>query len=117
MTERQSGNLFAGLTPPSPDERFEALLETDGVTLERIVSSGQATPAGEWYDQPRAEWVVLLKGAAGVRFEDESDIRALGPGDYLLIPAHARHRVEWTSETEATVWLALHLSAEGDASG
>ncbi len=113
MTERQSGNLFANLTPPASEERFEPLLETAGVTLERIVSTGQATPAGEWLDQPRAEWVVLLKGAAGLHFEDEPAGRELRPGDYVLIPAHARHRVEWTSETEPTVWLALHLPAAG----
>lgn len=110
MTERKSGNLFAKLTPPASEERFEALLETDGVTLERIVSTGQATPPGDWYDQPLAEWVVLLKGAAGLRFEDETEVRELRPGDYVLIPAHARHRVEWTSETEPTVWLALHVA-------
>jgi cupin 2 domain-containing protein len=109
MATRETGNLFANLTPPTPDERFETLLERNGLTLERIVSHGQATPEGEWYDQPRTEWVVLLKGAAGLRFEDEADIRQLRPGDYLLIPAHARHRVEWTSESEPTVWLALHV--------
>jgi cupin 2 domain-containing protein len=29
-------------------------------------------------------------------------------GDYLHIPAHLRHRVEWTAENEVTVWLAVH---------
>lgn len=109
MTDRTSGNLFADLPSKLPEERFEALLEKNGLTLERIVSTGQATPPGEWYDQPRDEWVVLLRGAAVLRFEDEATERKLGPGDYLFIPAHARHRVEWTSETEPTVWLALHL--------
>jgi len=113
MTTRETGNLFARLTPRTPDERVETLLARNGLTLERIVSHGQATPEGEWYDQPCAEWVVLLKGAAGLRFEDEAEIRQLRPGDYLLIPAHARHRVEWTSETETTVWLAMHVP-EGD---
>lgn len=109
MTERKTGNLFARLTPPASEERFETLLDDDGVTLERIVSTGQATPDGEWCDQPRPEWVVLLKGAAGLRFEDEDEIRQLRPGDYVHIPAHARHRVEWTSESEPSVWLAVHL--------
>ena len=109
MTERQSGNLFENLPADLPEEAFEKLLETDSVLLERILSTGQATPAGEWYDQPRAEWVVVLRGRAGLRFEDEETVRTLNPGDHLLIPAHARHRVEWTSDTEPTVWLALHL--------
>lgn len=115
MTDSATGNLFANLTPPAAEERFETLIEQDGLTLERIVSTGQATPEGEWLDQPRAEWVVLLKGAAGLRFQDEPDIRQLRPGDYLLIPAHARHRVEWTSESEPTVWLAFHLPERGGA--
>jgi cupin 2 domain-containing protein len=52
---------------------------------------------------------VLLKGAAGLRFEAEAETRQMRPGDYIYIPADARHRVEWTSETEPTVWLALHV--------
>ena len=108
MATRKTGNLFANLMPPSPDERFEILLEQEGMTLERIVSHGQATPEGEWYDQPRTEWVVLLKGAAGLRFEGEAQVRALAPGDFVHIPAHQRHRVEWTAADEPTVWLALH---------
>jgi cupin 2 domain-containing protein len=30
------------------------------------------------------------------------------PGDYVHIPAHQRHRVEWTEPDQKTVWLALH---------
>lgn len=114
MTERDAGNLFADLPSKLTEERFEALLEQRGLTLERIVSTGQATPPGEWYDQPRDEWVVLLKGAAGLLFEGEPAERKLKPGDYLFIPAHARHRVEWTSPSETTVWLALHLPPENE---
>ena len=76
--------------------------------LERIVSHGQATPPGEWFDRDRDDWVVLLRGGAGLLFEGESESQVLRPGDYLLIPAHARHRVEWTASDEPTVWLALH---------
>jgi cupin 2 domain-containing protein len=111
-SDRKSGNLFADLPDRVPNERFTTLLDTGGVTVERIVSTGQATPAGEWDDQPRAEWVVLLKGAAGLRFEDERTARTRGPGDYVFNPAHARHRVEWTSDAEPTVWLAVHLPPE-----
>ena len=114
MTERRSGNLFENLPSDLPEEAFDALLKTDAVLLERIVSTGHATPAGEWYDQPRAEWVVVLRGGAGLRFEDEATVRTLKPGDHVLIPAHARHRVEWTSDTEPTVWLALHVPMSDD---
>jgi cupin 2 domain-containing protein len=111
--ERRTGNLFAGLPESLPAERVDVLFDTGGVTAERIVSTGQATPAGQWYDQPRAEWVLLLQGAAGLRFDDEREPRTLGPGDYVFIPAHARHRVEWTSDAEPTLWLAIYVpSAE-----
>lgn len=104
----KSGNLFADIPEPVAAEIFEDLLRSDNLKLERIVSAGQATPPGEWLDQESHEWVVLLAGSAGLRFEDESGVCALKPGDYLHIPAHRRHRVEWTDSREKTVWLALH---------
>jgi cupin 2 domain-containing protein len=78
------------------------------VRLERIVSTGHATPPGQWLDQDRTEWVTVLRGQASLRFEDEPEPRLLSPGDYVLIPAHRRHRVEWTDPGEPTIWLALH---------
>lgn len=77
--------------------------------LLRIVSHGQATPPGEWWDQPDDEWVVLLAGGAGLLIEGEAGPRVLGPGDWLHLPAGLRHRVEWTAAGQATVWLALHM--------
>ena len=101
-------NLFAAIPDEIPAEIFQVLLETKNFRLERIISAAQATAPGAWYDQDDHEWVVLLTGAARVRFEDEPEPRLLQPGDYLLIPAHRRHRVEWTDPEETTVWLALH---------
>ena len=89
-----SANLFAPLARTSTDEDITVLLTTPNVRIERIVSTGQASPPGFWYDQNEAEWVVLLTGGAGLRFDGETQVRALKPGDYLHIPAHARHRVE-----------------------
>ena len=103
------GNLFSGLPESLSQELFEILVETESLRLERIVSHGQATAAGEWYDQERPEWVVLLSGSAGLRFAGESEMVVLKPGDHLLIPAHRRHRVEWTDPRKKTVWLALHF--------
>jgi cupin 2 domain-containing protein len=105
-------NLFALIAPGGPEEIFQVLLATGNFRLERIVSTGQATPPGEWYDQDTQEWVVLLSGGAGLRFADEPEPRVLRPGDYLLIPAHRRHRVEWTDPGQPTVWLALHYRQE-----
>jgi cupin 2 domain-containing protein len=51
----------------------------------------------------------LLQGRAGLRFADEDQERELAAGDYIWIPAHGRHRVEWTSHSPPAVWLALHL--------
>jgi cupin 2 domain-containing protein len=104
-----TGNLFAGLQRSGPDEDITALLATPNVRIERIVSTGQASPPGFWYDQDASEWVVLLTGGAGLRFDNETEVRELKPGDYLHIPAHARHRVEWTHPSEQTLWLAIHI--------
>ena len=104
-----AGNLFRGIPRALPGELIEPLLETPAVRLERIVSAGHATAPGTWYDQARDEWVVLLRGSARLRIEGEAAARTLRPGDYLLIPAHCRHRVEATDASGPTVWLALHV--------
>ena len=101
-------NLFAAIPPVLTQELIEPLLETASFRLERIVSVGHLTPKDEWYDQERPEWVVLLSGGATLRFENEATPLVLRPGDHLLIPAHRRHRVEWTDTEQPTVWLALH---------
>jgi cupin 2 domain-containing protein len=102
----RSSNLFADLPQQMPGELFTTLLEAAGVRIERIVSHGHASPAGFWYDQDQHEWVIVLKGAARLRFED--GIVDMKPGDFINIPAHKRHRVEWTTPDEPTIWLAVH---------
>ena len=104
----KAANLFTTTAATLPEERFESLVETNAFKLERIVSTGHATPAGQWYDQERDEWIVLLSGTAGLLFEDEPEPVRLLPGDYILIPAHRRHRVEWPDGAAPTIWLALH---------
>jgi cupin 2 domain-containing protein len=103
-----TANLFAELPSHLPVELFTTLLEAADVRIERIVSHGHASPDGFWYDQDRAEWVVVLKGAARLRFED-GEIE-MTPGDTVNIPAHKKHRVEWTTPDEPTVWLAVHYA-------
>jgi cupin 2 domain-containing protein len=100
-------NLFASLPSSVPAELVDVIVQSDHVTIERIVSTGHATPPGEWYDQETNEWVVVLHGSAGLRFEDEADVRVLGSGDYVEIRAHRRHRVDWTHADGPTVWLAV----------
>ncbi len=106
--EIRSANLFHHLPAVGHDEDVLTLLETSGAKLVRIVSTGQATPDGEWYDQDENEWVVVLRGRAGLRIEGEDDVRMLSAGDYVDLPAGLRHRIEWTDADEPTVWLALH---------
>ncbi len=105
-------NLFANVPERLIDEEITILAEFPGARIERIVSTGQASQPGFWHDQEQAEWVVLLSGAAGLLFEGEATPRILRPGDYVEIPAHARHRVEWTDANEPTVWLAVHVGAK-----
>jgi cupin 2 domain-containing protein len=104
-------NLFSPLPVAKAAERFDALLTRPGLRIERIVSQGQASPPGFWYDQAEGEWVLLLAGAARLRFADETDARHLWPGDWLDIAPHRRHRVDWTDPTVPTVWLAVFYPA------
>lgn len=102
-------NLFDGLPALSSDaELFSELLCSDKVRIERIVSTGQASPPDFWYDQPQGEWVVVLSGAARLRLAEPDQVIELKAGDYLNIPPHVRHRVEWTDPAQPTVWLAVH---------
>ena len=104
------GNLFADLPEPMTGEHFEVLIQTPtrSVKLERIVSTSHKTPVGDWYDQETNEWVLLLRGSAGLRFENQEEVLVMQPGAWVHIPAHRRHRVEWTDPAQPTIWLALH---------
>lgn len=99
-------NLFQAIPSDAADEQFDDLLNVPGLRVERIVSTGQASPPGFWYQQEWDEWVVVLRGHAQLRVGDE--LLNLGPGDHCWLPAGCRHRVEATAQNEATVWLAVH---------
>ena len=103
------GNLLADVPTTLAAEELRELLATPALRIERIVSTGQASPPGFWYDQDWAEWVLVLAGQAGLLIEGEAAPRVLGPGSYVHLPAHCRHRVEWTSAEMPTVWLAVHF--------
>ena len=98
-------NLFVDIPSQLPKEVFTTLISAANVRIERIVSHGHASPEVFWYDQDEYEWVIVLKGAARLRFEDS--ILEMKPGDFVNIPAHKRHRVEWTTPDEPTIWLAI----------
>ena len=101
-------NIFLKIPAHIPDELFEEIINTSGCKIERIISKGHSSPKGYWYDQEENEWVILLKGSAHVLFENTNEPVVMKAGDYINIPAHKKHRVEWTDPDEETVWLAIH---------
>lgn len=103
-----SGDLLRDLPDELPEELVETLAETDSVRIERIVSTGHASPEGFWYDQPQREFVLVVKGRARLEFADGESLE-LEAGGWADIPAHRRHRVAWTKPDEPTVWLAIHF--------
>ncbi|PLX80484.1 MAG: hypothetical protein C0616_08290 [Desulfuromonas sp.] len=105
----QIENLLRNIPRELPDELIEPLVERQGIRLERIVSRQHSTAPGEWYDQEWDEWVLLVEGEAILRFAEPDETIQMHAGDFLLIPARRRHRVERTSESCDTIWLALHL--------
>ena len=88
-------------------EKFEQIVSGKNIQIERIISTGQITPSGQWHDQELDEWVILIQGEAELSYADDTRIK-LKAGDYLLIPAHTKHRVEYTSIEPACIWLAVH---------
>lgn len=101
-------NLLENLPVAASEEVVETILSSASVRIERIVSNGQRSPEGFWYDQDEHEWVLILQGRAGLRFENEPKERMLHMGDCINIPAHSRHRVEWTDSP--AVWLCIFYS-------
>jgi cupin 2 domain-containing protein len=110
-------NIFEDLPHSSMEENFAVLFDRGGVMIERIVSTGQASPPGFWYDQNWTEWVMLLAGAARLRFEDDTEAVLFRPGDHVLITPRRRHRIEWTQAEPPTLWLAVHIREEGKDAG
>lgn len=101
-------NLFADISDHLKDGLIETILQTSNFRIERIVSHGHCSTEGFWYDQSDNELVILLKGNAVLRFENQSQLIKMNPGDYLHIEKHVRHRVESTNPEQATIWLAVH---------
>lgn len=101
------GNIWASVPEQIPDELTEILAGSQEVKIERILSRGHCSADGFWYDQDHNEWVLLLKGKAGLSFEGKPATVELTVGDYINIPAHVRHRVAWTAEDTETIWLAV----------
>ena len=103
----KSENIFSSMPRNLDDESIDVLLKREGLKIERIISKGHSSPDTDWCDQENDEWVLVLKGAAVISFENDTDVN-LTVGDYVNIPAHTMHRVKWTDPDTETIWLAVH---------
>ena len=99
-------NIFKNIPVDLSDEIIETITKSDNVKIERIISDGQTSPPNFWYDQDQNEFVIVLKGKAVLEFEDNTSVQ-MNEGDYLLIPAHKKHRVSYTDTANKTIWLAV----------
>lgn len=98
-------NIFDDLPQHLPKEVVQTLIRASDVRIERIISHGHASAADFWYDQPQHEWVIILKGAARLQFQDS--MVEMKVGDCINISAFKKHRVDWTTPDEPTVWLGV----------
>jgi cupin 2 domain-containing protein len=108
MAMTSANNLFSDIPLEFKEELFEIILRRETFRIERIVSHGHSSPEGFWYDQDEHEWVILLKGSAIIRFEDQAENITMSSGEYIHIEKHQRHRVVWTDPEQETIWLAVH---------
>ena len=99
-------NIFSNIPESIPEEIFDILAESEYCKIERIISKGQKTPEGKWYDQDKNEFVIIIKGYAKLSFKDK--IIKMEEGDWINIPAHTKHRVEKTNPEKETIWLAIY---------
>jgi len=100
-------NIFNGIPSTLPEEIIQEIISSGNIRIERIISKGQSSPDNFWYDQEENEWVMLIQGRAGLKFFDDEDLVELNEGDYLNIPPHKKHRIEWTDSETETIWLVV----------
>lgn len=100
-------NIFDAIPGNIDSEIFERLVDNKNIRIERIISKGHSSPQSGWYDQDRNEWVMVLKGEATLSFSEAASV-TLKTGDFIDIPAHKKHRVDWTDPNTETIWLAVH---------
>ena len=100
-------NIFENIPPNLKEELNENILVDNNFKVERIISEAHSSPKDFWYDQPTNEFIYIVAGSAGIMFADQS-VKTLNPGDYLVIEAGKKHRVEWTDKNSKTIWLTIH---------
>ncbi len=100
-------NIFDYIPPYIPDEIVREIFASENIRIESIISKGHSSPENFWYDQEENEWVMVLQGKARLKFFDDQIPVDLNAGDYLNIPSHTKHRVEWTDPKMETIWLVV----------
>jgi len=100
-------NIFENIPNDISKEVTKKIFESKKIRIEKIISKGHSSPKGFWYDQEENEWVILIKGKAKLLFENETESVFLSEGDFVNIPSHTKHRVEWTEASAVTIWLAI----------
>jgi cupin 2 domain-containing protein len=100
-------NIFNDIPSNLSKEILDEIILTDKIRIERIISKGQTSPENFWYDQEENEWVIVIKGKSKLKIIDEDELIELNEGDYINIPSHKKHRVEWTDPEIETIWLAV----------
>lgn len=107
--EKITRNIFSNIPLDFKEEFIEPLVKDPQVKIDRIISRGHRSARDFWYNQDENEFVLILQGEAKLKFKDEKGIVYMGKGDYMIIPAHKEHRVQWTSKNEDTLWLTVHF--------
>lgn len=107
--ELKNTSILHDIPQNIPEEIIDTIISTKDLKIERIVSQGQCSPDGFWYDQKDNEWVIIIKGKAILEFATQEEI-ILNEGEYINIPAHKKHRVKWTDPQRKTIWLAIYYT-------
>ena len=100
-------NIFKDIPLNIQEEITEKIISSGKFRIERIISGGHSSNEDFWYDQEENEWVIVLKGKAILEFFGENELIEVNEGDYINIPSHKKHRIEWTDPENKTIWLAV----------
>ncbi|MFO0919698.1 MAG: hypothetical protein U0872_15475 [Planctomycetaceae bacterium] len=103
---KSPGQLFSNLPRNLPAE-FSVAYRSNSKVFASKQSCLTAThhPPDSGTTKTSTNEALVLTGAAKLQFPD--CVAELKPGDFINIPAHHRHRVEWTLPEELTIWLAV----------
>ncbi|MDR2007096.1 MAG: cupin domain-containing protein [Acidaminococcales bacterium] len=100
-------NIFECFQGNNGKEITEELFRLKEGRVARIISTGQKSAPGFWYEEKEDEWVIVLLGEGEIEWPDGRR-KFLKAGDWLFLPALEKHRVAYTSACPPCVWLAVY---------